>query len=83
MVCAMNSVSRVACINAARVYDDRELKAERSDEETWVRRCLRTIESSGDDRVEGWRLDDDDEVDGIVVVISVWTSTRASIVLYT
>lgn len=67
----MNSVSRVACINAARVYDDRELKAESSDEETWVSRCLRTIERSGDGRVDGWRLEDDDEVDGIVVVISV------------
>lgn len=47
MVCAMNSVSRVACIKAASVYDDRELKADRRDEETFVNKSVRMMISRG------------------------------------
>ena len=79
----MNSVSRVACIKAAKVYDDRELKAVKRDEETFVNKCVRMMVSKG-----GWPAGDDrlvaaDELEGMVVEISVWTSTRVSIALYT
>lgn len=38
MVCAMYSVSRVACIRAGSEYEDRELKEFKRDEETCATR---------------------------------------------
>lgn len=78
----MNSVSNVACIRAASVYEDRELNAVSNDDETFVNKWVRTIDSKGDgeggfERLGGAALD------GMVVDISVWTSTRVNIVAYT
>ena len=78
----MNSVSRVACIRAASVYEDRELNAVRSDEDTFVNRCVRTIDSKGDGEGGFERLGGA-VMDGMVVDISVCTSTRVNIVAYT
>lgn len=82
-VCAINSVSRVACISAARVYEGRELNAFRRDVEICVSKCVRTMVSNGDGVVDGERLAPEDTEDGIVVEISVWTSTSVSKALYT
>jgi post-segregation antitoxin (ccd killing protein) len=71
MVCAMNSVSRVACIKAAKVYDDRELKAVNRDEEIFVSKCVSTMVRRGDCVAADDRLDTGNELEGIVVVISV------------
>lgn len=73
MVCAMYSVSSVACISAASEYEDRELNDFRREEEICVSRCVSTTESRADgadadvvdERVEAKALD------GIVVEISV------------
>lgn len=71
MVCAMNSVSSVACIKAASVYWDRVLKAVKRDVEIWVNRYVRMTDSRGDCAAESERLPVVNRVDGIVVVISV------------
>ena len=73
MVCAMYSVSRVACIRAGRLYEDRELNDLRRDEETCVSRWVSTTES----RADGADVDVVDErveaeaLEGMVVEISV------------
>lgn len=79
----MNSVSRVACIRAPSEYDCRDPKAANSDEETWDRRKVRTVFNNGDGAPEAKRVELERELEGMVVEISVWTSTRASKVLYT
>lgn len=47
IVCAMNSVSKVACISAGSVYLARDWNAERSDEDILVTRWERTLVSKG------------------------------------
>lgn len=79
----MNSVSKVACIRAARVYDGRAPKAASRDEDTWARRKVRIVVINGDGAPGVERFEVDRELEGIVVEISVWTSTMVSIVLYT
>lgn len=77
----MNSVSSVACIKAASEKEERERKALSSDEDTFTRRCVRIIANNDDGAFGDDRLELGDTVDGIVVDISVCTSTNVSIVL--
>lgn len=79
----MNSVSRVACINEFRENAGRELKALMSDLDTCVNICVRTIDSSGECPAAADRLAVEEDVEGMVVEISVWTSTSISNALYT
>ena len=79
----MNSVSSVACINPAREYVGLELKAAKSDDDTCTSKCERTVVNNGDGFVGDVRFMPEYELDGMVVEISVWISTRANIVLYT
>lgn len=79
--CAMNSVSRVACIKAASEKEERARKAASSDEQICVTRCVNTVAKSLEDALETCTLVAGDTVEGMVVEISVWTSTMVSIVL--
>lgn len=77
----MNSVSSVACIKAASEKEDLERKALRRDEETCTRRCVKIVASNDDGAFGDERLELGDTVDGIVVEISVCTSTKVNMVL--
>ena len=68
-------------MRAGRVYEDRELKAFRSDVDTWVSKYVRTTESNEDWAADEERLGTAVNVEGMVVVISVCTSTRSSMVV--
>lgn len=70
-VCAINSVSRVACISAAKVYEGRERNAFRRDVEICVSKCVRTMFNNGDGAAGGERLAPEATQEGIVVEISV------------
>lgn len=80
-VCAMNSVSRVACIRAASEKLGRERNAVSRDVETCTRRCVITVASNDDGAFGEARLGLVDTLDGMVVEISVCTRTRVSMVL--
>lgn len=80
-VCAMNSVSKVACIKAASEKLGRERNAVSRDEETCTKRCVSTVANSEDGAFGEERLELADTLDGMVVEISVCTSTRVSMVL--
>lgn len=77
----MNSVSSVACIKAAREKLDRAQNAASRDDETCTSRCVSTVPSNDDGAFGEERLALADTLDGIVVEISVCTSTRVSMVL--
>lgn len=77
----MNSVSSVACINAAREKVGRERNAASNDEDTSTRRCVKMVASSEDGAFFEERLELGDTVDGTVVEISVCTSTKVSMVV--
>lgn len=79
----MNSVSNVACISPAREYVGRELNAAKRDEDTCTSKWERTVFSSGDGVADDVRFIPEYELEGMVVEISVWISTRVNIVLYT
>lgn len=76
----MNSVSNVACISPEREYVGRELNAAKRDDDTCTSKWERTVFSSGDGVADDVRFI---ELEGIVVKISVWISTRVNMVLYT
>jgi hypothetical protein len=80
-VCAMNSVSSVACIKAAREKVGRDRNAESNDEDTSTRRCVKMVASNEDGALGDERLELGETVDGMVVEISVCTSTKVSMVL--
>lgn len=77
----MNSVSKVACIRAGSEKLGRDLKAASKDEETFPNKCVRTVDSRDDGAFGEERLELADTLDGMVVVISVCTSTRVNMVL--
>lgn len=77
----MNSVSSVACIKAAREKVGRERNAASNDEDTSTRRCVKMVASNEDGAFGDDRLALCETVDGIVVEISVCTSTKVSMVL--
>lgn len=74
----MNSVSKVACIRAARENVDRERNAASRDEETCTSRCVSTVASNDDGALDEERLELVETLDGMVVEISVCTSTTVS-----
>lgn len=80
-VCAMNSVSRVACIRAASEKVGRARKAANKDEETCTSRCVNIVASNDERALEAERLAPAETLDGVVVEISVCTSTKVSMVL--
>lgn len=77
----MNSVSKVACIRAASEKVDRARKAVSSDEDILDKRCVSTVVRSEKGAFAVARLAIEDTVDGMVVEISVWTSTMVNMVL--
>lgn len=77
----MNSVSKVACMREANENEDRARKAVSNDEEILDKRCVRTVASKEKGAFGELRLELDDTVEGIVVEISVWTSTMVNMAL--
>jgi hypothetical protein len=75
----MNSVSKVACMRAASEKEDLARKAVSNDEDMLDKRCVRTVDSSEDGAFGEPR--GADTVDGIVVEISVCTSTIVNMAL--
>lgn len=79
----MNSVSRVACTSATREYLDRPENVDKSEVNTCVTRYVRTVVNNEDAGVCNVRRMSALELDGIVVEISVCTSTKVNRALYT
>lgn len=70
-------------MSAASEKEDRARKAVSSDEEILDNRWVSTVASREEGAFAEVRLATDDTVDGMVVEISVWTSTIVNMVLYT
>jgi hypothetical protein len=68
-------------MRAASEKEDRARKAVSNEEEILDNRCVSTVASSEDGAFDEVRLAFDETVDGMVVEISVWTSTMVNMVL--